>query len=74
MRHRFIARAFLGCVLLSLTHSLAYGYREYFTPAQRAQLDTIQTILIYALPVLFAIVMEYELRKTGALKLVQLND
>ena len=33
-------------MLLSLTHSLAYGYREYFTPAQRAQLDTIQAILV----------------------------
>ena len=37
-------------------------------------LITSTLFVLIVLPVLFAIVMEYELRKTGALKLVQLND
>ncbi|MCE7923032.1 MAG: efflux RND transporter permease subunit [Haliscomenobacteraceae bacterium CHB4] len=37
-------------------------------------LITSTLFVLIVLPVLFAIVREYELRKTGALKLVQLND
>ena len=33
-------------LLLSLFHSGALAYREYFTPEQRAQLEKIQTILV----------------------------
>ena len=41
-----MSRAFLCCVFFSLVHSFAFGYREYFTPEQRAQLEAIQTILV----------------------------
>ena len=34
------------CLLLSLVHSSASAYREYFTPEQKAQLEKIQTVLI----------------------------
>ena len=46
MRHRFIGQAFLCCLFVGLVHSLAFGYREYFTPEQRTQLEKIQTILV----------------------------
>ncbi len=34
------------CLFLSLIHSSAHAYREYFTPEQRAQLEKIQTVLV----------------------------
>jgi hypothetical protein len=34
------------CLFLSLIHSSASAYREYFTPEQKAQLEKIQTVLI----------------------------
>ena len=37
-------------------------------------LITSTLFVLIVLPVLFAIVREYELKKTGTLKLVQLND
>ena len=46
MRHRLISLAFLFCMLFSLVHSFAFGYREYFTPEQRVQLEKIQTIFV----------------------------
>ena len=46
MRTRFISPVLLFCVFFSLIHSFALGYREYFTPEQRAQLEKIQTVLV----------------------------
>ena len=34
------------CLFLTLIHSSASAYREYFTPEQKAQLEKIQTVLI----------------------------
>ena len=34
------------CLLLSLIHSSASAYREYFTPEQKAQLEKIRTVLV----------------------------
>ena len=41
-----VAQLLLLSLVLTLCHTSALAYREYFTPAQRAQLDTIQTILV----------------------------
>ena len=46
MRHRLISLAFLSALFCSLVHSSAFGYREYFTPEQRTQLEKIQSILV----------------------------
>ena len=34
------------CFFLSLIHSSASAYREYFTPEQKAQLEKIRTVLV----------------------------
>ncbi len=34
------------CLFLSLIHTSAFAYREYFTPEQKAQLEKIQTVLV----------------------------
>jgi hypothetical protein len=50
MRTRFGLLYGLGfCLALSLFHSLALAYREYFTPEQRTQLEHIQTILVHVI-------------------------
>lgn len=46
MRIRSVLPGIGFCLVLSLFHSLATAYREYFTPEQRAQLENIQTILV----------------------------
>ncbi|MDH5346772.1 MAG: HEAT repeat domain-containing protein [Nitrospira sp.] len=49
MRTRFVVSGLGVCLALSLLHSLALAYREYFTPEQRTQLEHIQTILVHVL-------------------------
>lgn len=46
MRIRSVLPGLGLCLALSLFHSLALAYREYFTPEQRTQLENIQTILV----------------------------
>lgn len=46
MRIRSVLPGLGFCLALSLFHSLALAYREYFTPEQRTQLENIQTILV----------------------------
>jgi hypothetical protein len=46
MQSRVAIPALMVFLLLSLFHSDALAYREYFTPEQRAQLEKIQTILV----------------------------
>jgi HEAT repeats len=48
MRNRWVSPACLLCLCFSLVHSFALGYREYFTPEQRVQLEKIHTILVDA--------------------------
>lgn len=49
MRTRFVLPGLGFCLALSLCHSLAPAYREYFTPEQRTQLEHIQTILVHVI-------------------------
>ncbi|MGE0467939.1 MAG: hypothetical protein Nkreftii_003796 [Candidatus Nitrospira kreftii] len=49
MRIRFVLPWLGFCLALSLYHTLALAYREYFTPEQRTQLENIQTILVQVL-------------------------
>jgi hypothetical protein len=49
MRSRFVLPWLGFCLALSLYHTLALAYREYFTPEQRTQLENIQTILVQVL-------------------------
>ncbi len=46
MRNPFLSLALALCVSFSLVHTVAFGFREYFTPEQRIQLEKIQTILV----------------------------
>ncbi len=46
MRHGFLSLALAIGVFFGLVHAVALGYREYFTPEQRIQLEKIQIILI----------------------------
>lgn len=46
MRIRSVLPGLGFCLALSLFHSLAVAYREYFTPEQRTQLEKIQTVLV----------------------------
>jgi len=46
LRSHSVAQLLLLSLILTLFQSSALAYREYFTPAQRAQLDTIQAILV----------------------------
>ncbi len=46
MRTRCTIPALVVYLVLSLFHSYAQAYREYFTPEQRAQLEKIQTIFV----------------------------
>jgi len=46
MRKQLALSTFALCLVLSLMHSSASAYREYFTPEQKAQLEKIQTVLV----------------------------
>ena len=46
MRYSFTLSALGLCVVLSLTASSGWAYREYFTPEQRTQLEKIQAIFV----------------------------
>ena len=51
MRKQLALSTLALCLVLSLMHSSASAYREYFTPEQKDRLEKIQTVLVDVLTI-----------------------